>query len=108
MGEFIARCSWWLLLAASTSTVTAETPSLTDSYACRALKCSTLIPARSVDDPSTNDCGYRNGNAWWVDYVAGSLAWSDSGARQPITVALFDDGVDTNHPDLRNQLWINP
>jgi subtilisin family serine protease len=108
MGEFIARCSWWLLLAASTPTFTAETPSLTDSYACRALKCSTLIPAQSVDDPSTNDCGYRNGNEWWVDYVAGSLAWSDSGARQPITVALFDDGVDSNHPDLRNQLWINP
>jgi subtilisin family serine protease len=104
----IARCRGLLLLAAIASTAAAETPRLTDSYACRALTCSTLIPARAVDDPSTNDCGYRNGNEWWVDYVAGSLAWGDRGTRAPITVALFDDGVDINHPDLRNQLWTNP
>ncbi len=42
-------------------------------YACRPLKCSTLIPSKTVDDKSTNDCSYRNGNEWWVDYVAGSL-----------------------------------
>ena len=36
---------------------------------------STLLPA-TVADPKTNDCAYRAGNLWWVDYVAGSLAWS--------------------------------
>src|ERR1044072_7302590 len=103
MGEIIARCLGSLLLAASGSTAAAEKPRLTDSYACRALKCSSLIPAPSVDDPSTNDCGYRNGNEWWVDYVAGSLAWDSSGTRERVTVALFDDGARIDHPELRNQ-----
>jgi hypothetical protein len=82
-----------------------------DPFACRALACSTLVPAKHVDDPTTNDCGYHNGNAWWVDYVAGSLAWqnapSDSSSHTRITVALFDDGVQTSHAELRNQLWTN-
>ena len=43
-------------------------------FACRPLACSTLVPAKTIDDPSVNDCGYRNGNQWWVDSVAGSLA----------------------------------
>jgi len=80
-------------------------------FACRALACSTLVPDRHVDDATTNDCGYHNGNAWWIDYVAGSLAWAD--VRSPdashahITVALFDDGAQTSHVELRNQLWTN-
>jgi subtilisin len=76
-------------------------------FACRALACSTLVPARKVDDTATNDCGYRNGNSWWVDSVAGSLAWADSSAHAHITVALFDDGAQTSHVELRNQLWTN-
>jgi subtilisin family serine protease len=80
-------------------------------FACRALSCSTLVPSKSVDDKSTNDCGYRNGNQWWVDYVAGSLLWNQEprgkSTRKPVTVALFDDGVLTSHVELRNQLWTN-
>jgi subtilisin family serine protease len=76
-----------------------------DSYACQALSCSTLIPESRIDDRSTNDCGYRKGNQWWLDHVAGSLAWG--GGRTPITVAMFDDGAHVEHEDLRDQLWTN-
>ncbi len=75
--------------------------------ACRPLACSTLVPARSVDDASTNDCGYRNGNQWWLDYVAGSLTWNAQPSYRRITVALFDDGAQTDHVELRKQLWTN-
>src|SRR3984957_8836736 len=70
--------------------------------------CSTLLPATSVADPGTNDCAYRAGDLWWIDYVAGSLTWSarDKPAR-PVTVAIFDDGAWIDHEDLRNQLWTN-
>jgi hypothetical protein len=78
-----------------------------DEFACRALACSTLIPSKNVDDKSTNDCGYHNGNEWWVDYVAGSLLWSDKPPAKPVIVALFDDGALTDHIELRNQLWTN-
>ncbi len=76
-------------------------------FACRPLSCSTLIPSKSVDDKSNNDCGYRNGNEWWVDYVAGSLLWSDKPPAKRVVVALFDDGAFTEHVELRNQLWTN-
>jgi len=78
------------------------------NFACAPQRCSTLLPSLSTDAPETNDCAYRNGNEWWLDYVAGSLTWSDGKeARQPVTVAVFDDGVDTEHVDLKGQLWIN-
>jgi len=76
-------------------------------FPCEPLACSTLLPATSVDDPTTNDCAYRAGNLWWVDYVAGSLAWSEGARAKPITVAVFDDGAWIDHEDLRNQLWTN-
>jgi hypothetical protein len=85
----------------------AQTPPEYGEFACRAPACSTLIPAKSVDDKSTNDCGYRNGNEWWVDHVAGSLLWNDKPPHKRITVALFDDGAQLDHVELRNQLWTN-
>ncbi len=76
-------------------------------FQCRPVTCSTLTPSPSVDDANTNDCAYRAGNLWWVDYVAGSLAWSDRKAVKPVIVAIFDDGAYIDHEDLRNQLWTN-
>jgi len=40
-------------------------------------------------------------------HVAGSLLWNDKPLHKRITVALFDDGAQLDHPDLRNQLWTN-
>jgi len=76
-------------------------------FPCQKLACSTLTPTPGVDDPATNDCAYRAGNLWWVDYVAGSLAWGPREQGKPVTVALFDDGAWIDHEDLRNQLWTN-
>jgi subtilisin family serine protease len=77
------------------------------NFPCQAIKCSTLLPALPVDDPHTNDCAYRAGNLWWVDYVGGSLAWSPKPPAKPVIVAVFDDGAYIDHEDLRNQLWTN-
>ena len=76
-------------------------------FPCQPVTCSTLTPTPSVVDSKTNDCAYRIGNLWWVDYVAGSLAWSEDGGAKPVTVAIFDDGAWIDHEDLRNQLWTN-
>jgi subtilisin family serine protease len=76
-------------------------------FQCRPLTCSTLTPSSTLDDKTTDDCAYRAGNLWWVDYVAGSLAWSDPKTVKPVTVAIFDDGAFIDHEDLRHQLWTN-
>src|SRR5687768_5974214 len=65
-------------------------------FACRPLVCSSLIPAKTVDDAATQDCGYRNGNQWWVDSVAGSLTWNSQPESSRVTVAVFDDGAKTD------------
>jgi subtilisin family serine protease len=85
----------------------AGAPPPAQQFPCQPLTCSTLTPSLPVDDPHTNDCAYRAGNLWWVDYVAGSLAWTRQPARTPIIVAVFDDGAYIEHEDLRNQLWTN-
>src|ERR1700742_3143658 len=76
-------------------------------FQCQPVACSTLSPSIPVDAPDDNDCAYRAGNLWWVDYVAGSLAWNDRRPVKPVIVAIFDDGAFIDHEDLRNQLWTN-
>jgi subtilisin family serine protease len=77
-----------------------------DASACRPLACSTLIPSEPLDR-DTNDCAYRAGNQWWLDYVAAPVAWGGPNKARPVTIAIFDDGADTSHVDLRRQLWVN-
>jgi subtilisin family serine protease len=95
-----------LLLSPALLAQAGPAPSPQSDFACRPHQCSTLIPGGAVDAPQTNDCAYRNGNQWWLDHIAGSLTW-DKNSSRPVTVAIFDDGIETAHPDLRNQLWTN-
>jgi subtilisin family serine protease len=102
-----AACTLALCLAPFIASAQADSAAELASFACQSQSCSTLVPAASIDDAADNDCAYRNGNEWWLDYVAGSLAWSDVPRKHPITVAIFDDGAAIDHPDLVNRLWTN-
>jgi subtilisin family serine protease len=82
------------------------TPART-AFQCQPVACSTLSPSLPIDAPDNNDCAYRAGNLWWVDFVAGSLAWNDHRPVKPVIVAIFDDGAFIDHEDLRHQLWTN-
>lgn len=98
-----AAVSFLTAAGASAGPAFAQLPA---AFPCQPIVCSSLLPAAPVD-PGTNDCAYRAGNLWWVDYVAGSLAWRERPSTSPVTVAIFDDGAWTDHEDLRNQLWTN-
>lgn len=100
-------CTLALLLAPIIADAQHDAAGSLASFACHPQSCSTLVPAASVDDPADNDCAYQNGNEWWLDYVAGSLAWSRAPRKHPVTVAIFDDGAAIDHPELRNRLWTN-
>jgi len=103
----VARAASVCLAIASLALGSVPSRAQTESLACRPLTCSTLVPSLPVDDPQDNDCGYRAGNLWWVDYVGGSLEWTAEPVRKPVIVAVFDDGAYIDHEDLRNQLWTN-
>lgn len=49
--------------------------------------------------------GYAN---WGVDAIAAKKLWDQNILGQDVLVAIIDSGIDTNHPQLINQLYINP
>ncbi len=50
-------------------------------------------------------CLYKK---WEYDITKLYSAWEVSTGSQDIYVAVLDTGVDYNHPDLKDNLWINP
>lgn len=45
--------------------------------------------------------------AWGLGMTEAQKAWRLSQGSRDIVVAVIDTGVDVNHPDLKNNLWVN-
>jgi thermitase len=71
-----------------------------------------LQPAASPNDPyfsrlyGLNNTG-QTGGALDAD-VDAREAWDASTGAPGTVVAVIDEGVDTSHPDLRDNVWVNP
>ncbi|MFH0840359.1 MAG: S8 family serine peptidase [bacterium] len=48
------------------------------------------------------------GHQWYLKRVEAFQAWDKVKQTNNIVVAVIDSGVDINHPDLKNNIWINP
>lgn len=46
--------------------------------------------------------------AWGLTMTDAQKAWKVSKGSRDIIVAVIDTGIDVNHPDLTNNLWVNP
>ncbi|MEA5577350.1 S8 family peptidase, partial [Anabaena sp. UHCC 0451] len=53
------------------------------------------------------DAPKLGGNNWGADMVNAPTAWQNGHTGQGIIVAVLDTGVDYNHNDLNNNIWIN-
>lgn len=61
-----------------------------------------LIPFDYVpDDPSY-------ANQWFHDNLESARAWDITRGSEEVLVAGIDTGVDWNHPDLVDNIWVNP
>jgi subtilisin family serine protease len=49
--------------------------------------------------------GYPN---WGVDMIAAKTLWNQNIFGEDVLVAIIDSGIDTQHPQLLNQLYVNP
>lgn len=45
--------------------------------------------------------------SWCFDAINAKNAWSYEKGNEQIIMALIDSGVDYNHPDLKDNIWIN-
>lgn len=55
--------------------------------------------------PLTNDPLFTN--QWALSSMSASEAWKFAQSTNKPIVAIIDSGVDLNHPDIKNNIWIN-
>ncbi|WP_414753515.1 S8 family serine peptidase [Anabaena sp. CCY 9910] len=54
-----------------------------------------------------SDVANLGGNNWGLDMINAPEVWANGHTGQGVIVAVIDTGVDTNHEDLRNNIWTN-
>lgn len=59
-----------------------------------------LAAPRSANDPYFDE-------QWYLRHIGVPTAWNDSLGFEGIIVAVIDSGVDTGHPDLKDNIWRN-
>jgi subtilisin family serine protease len=55
-----------------------------------------------------NDAYYLTGEQWYLNAVRGPQAWDTVRGDSSVIIAIVDTGVDWDHPDLWDNIWINP
>jgi thermitase len=58
-------------------------------------------PSALFNDPAIKQ-------AWGLKKSDAGRAWSISHGSKKVIVAVIDTGIDINHEDLKNNLWVNP
>ncbi len=54
---------------------------------------------------SPSDSAYSN--QWYLQKIKAETAWDERRESPDITIAIIDSGVQTNHPDLKDNIWRN-
>ncbi|RAP33225.1 hypothetical protein DID75_02845 [Candidatus Marinamargulisbacteria bacterium SCGC AG-410-N11] len=53
-----------------------------------------------------NDPGYNS--QYYLSLVRAAQSWSFEPVDKTIRIGVVDSGIDYNHPDLRDNIWVNP
>jgi len=47
-------------------------------------------------------------NQWYLEKIKAPQTWDFAREAPKVVVAVLDSGIDIDHPDLRDNIWINP
>jgi hypothetical protein len=67
------------------------------------------VPYKTYFATPPNDTSYNNALQWNLFKINAQVAWNFIGPPNPsqTIIAVVDDGLDINHIDLKNNLWVN-
>ena len=65
-------------------------------------------PTPNVPAPLAEVADFGGSREWNLNAVGAPEAWATGYTGQGVTVAVVDTGVDLDHPDLVNNLFVNP
>lgn len=67
------------------------------------------VPYKKYFSTPPNDTSYNNTLQWNLFKINAQIAWNFIGNAAPSSsiVAIVDDGLDINHIDLKDNLWVN-
>jgi subtilisin len=66
-----------------------------------------LAVSKAAGDGPYEDVPDLGGNNWGADMINAPTAWNKGYTGKGVIVAVIDTGVDFNHEDLKNNIWIN-
>ncbi|MBP8599724.1 hypothetical protein KBI31_00550, partial [Patescibacteria group bacterium] len=46
-------------------------------------------------------------NQWYLPKIKAPIAWEEQRESPDIVIAIIDSGVQIDHPDLKDNIWIN-
>lgn len=93
-------------LVTTTQTTISRTASFNDRFGYGLVDASAAV-ARALGEAPFPDVPNIGGLQWGVDLVKAPEVWARGYQGEGIVVAVIDSGVDYNHPDLENNIWIN-
>jgi subtilisin family serine protease len=63
--------------------------------------------AGAIGDNAFANVRNLSGNNWALNMINAPEVWAQGYTGQGVVVAVVDTGVDYNHPDLANNIWVN-
>ncbi len=108
--DYIIRATSYGAGVIGNYTITTQTITLPDSYNLNygyGLVDAAAAVADAVGEtpfPNVPDLG---GTSWGLDAINAPEVWAQGDTGQDVIVAVVDTGVDYNHPDLSNNIWVN-
>lgn len=59
-------------------------------------------------DVTPNDPRFISGELYGLTTIGAPTAWNTTTGSNSVVVAVIDEGIDKNHPDLQDNIWTNP